>query len=253
MLLLKALKYLAHNPRHFLLYFLGRPSRLVAAASGRPESEYAGYRAELDGAADFVAALDEASRRHTGDPFRLEGDHYFLYALARATKPRVLLETGVFDGTFSACFLKGLEENARRDGVDGRLVSIDLPAYRPVEGSTSRYPKRTHLPAGCEPGWIIPDALRARWTLHTGDARVLLPRVAAGLDGVTLFFHDSLHTYEHMMFEFEEMWPRLPEGGCLMTHDVHWNRSFGDFARRHGQQDLAAHGFGLIRKATRPA
>lgn len=248
MLLTKAARYLAHNPRHFLLYFVGRPARLVAEASGRPEAEYAGYRAELDAAADFVAALDETSRRHTGDPFRLEGDHHFLYALARATKPRLLLETGVFDGTFSAFFLKGLEENARRDGIEGRLVSIDLPAYKPVEGSTSRYPKRTHLPAGCEPGWIIPDEFRGRWTLHTGDARVLLPKVADDLGPVDLFFHDSLHTYEHMMFEFEEMWPRLADGAALLTHDVHWNLSFRDFARKHGQVDVAAHGFGLIRK-----
>jgi predicted O-methyltransferase YrrM len=248
MLLLKALKYLVRNPRHVVLYVAGRPSRLVAAAAGRPESEFAGYRAELDAATDFVAALDELSRRHTGDPFRLEGDHYFLYALARAVKPRVLLETGVFDGTFSACFLKGLAQNARRDCVDGRLVSIDLPAYTPIEASTSRYPKRTHLPAGCEPGWIIPDDLRSRWTLHAGDARELLPRVADAAGPVDLFFHDSLHTYDHMMFEFETMWPRLAEGACLLTHDVHWNLSFRDFARRYGQEDNAAHGFGLLRK-----
>jgi hypothetical protein len=248
MLLTKAARYLANNPRHFLLYFLGRPAQLVASASGGSEADYAGYCAELDAATEFVAALDDASRRHTGDPVRLIGDHYFLYALARATKPRILLETGVFDGTFSAFYLKAIEENARRDGIEGRLVSIDLPAYTPIEESTSRYGRRSHLPAGCEPGWIVPDDLRARWTLHIGDARRLLPGVADELGPVSLFFHDSLHTYEHMMFEFEEIWPHLDEGACLLTHDVHWNLSFRDFARKHGQADLAAHGFGLIRK-----
>lgn len=253
MLVLKALKYLVINPRYFSFYFLGRPARIVSALTGTPESRFRELGAELDADPDFGAELARRTARHTGDTFRFVSDHYFLYTLVRTIRPRVILETGVFDGLFTACFLKGLEQNALRDGIEGRVVSIDLPAYEPVAASTTRYPRRTHLPPGCDPGWIIPDSLRGRWTLHKGDSRELLPRVGAELETVSLFFHDSLHTYDHMMFEFKEIWPRLAEGGILLSHDVHWNRAFRDFTRRQRQVDYVAHGFGIVKKASRTA
>lgn len=52
-----------------------------------------------------------------------------------------------------------------------------------------------------------------------------------------------------MTFEYEAAWPKLRAGGFLLSHDVHWNRAFPQFARRHRQRTHAAHGFGLIRKA----
>jgi predicted O-methyltransferase YrrM len=247
--MLKALRYLVQNPRYFSLYFLGRPARIISALTGHREARFRELRAELESDPHFGAELARRTAQHTGDTFRLLSDHYFLYALARTIRPRVILETGVFDGLFTACFLKGLEENARQDGIEGRVVSIDLPAYEPVAGSTTRYPRRTTLPTGCEPGWIIPDALRDRWTLHKGDSRELLARVAGELDTISIFFHDSLHTYDHMMFEFNEVWPRLVEGGLLLSHDVHWNHAFGDFTHQQGQVDYSAHGFGVVKKA----
>src|SRR6185503_7449671 len=117
MLVLKAFKYLASNPRYFSLYFLGRPAGIISALTGQPESRYRELRAELDTDPSFEAELARRTARHTGDSFNLLGDHYFLYALIREIRPRVVLETGVFDGLFTACFLKGVEQNALRDGV----------------------------------------------------------------------------------------------------------------------------------------
>ena len=65
---------------------------------------------------------------------------------------------------------------------------------------------------------------------------------------VDLFFHDSLHTHAHMMFEFETAWPKLSQGGLLLSHDVHWNGAFRQFAREKDRKAHAAHGFGLIQK-----
>jgi hypothetical protein len=54
-----------------------------------------------------------------------------------------------------------------------------------------------------------------------------------------------------MMFEFDETWPHLPDGAFLMSHDIHWNRAFGNFVRKHRQTDHAARGFGIIKKDSR--
>jgi hypothetical protein len=42
------------------------------------------------------------------------------------------------------------------------------------------------------------------------------------------------------------VWPKLSQGGFLLSHDVHWNRAFPRFAREKGRKARAAHGFGLI-------
>lgn len=185
--------------------------------------------------------------------FNLDQDHYFLYALARTIKPSVIVETGVFHGSYTASFLKGISENYKDGSADGRLISIDLPAYETIPDATHTIPVLTHLPAGHEPGWIIPDHLKDRWQLHLGDSMDILPSIVKKEKNISLFFHDSLHTYAHMEFEFETVYPVLKAGDYMMTHDVHWNRSFPNFVKKHGQKEFVFHGFGIFRKQNRAA
>jgi hypothetical protein len=112
-----------------------------------------------------------------GTPIRVLGttsaaDHdrnlRLLYYSTRLERPEIVVETGVFDGLSSAFILKALRDNGH-----GRLCSIDLPARTPVRASTDKMRDAT-LPAGAEPGWIVPDALRARWALRLGASRTLL-------------------------------------------------------------------------------
>lgn len=48
-----------------------------------------------------------------------------------------------------------------------------------------------------------------------------------------MFRHDSDHSYEHIMFEFETIWPLLRVGGILTSDDVHANNAWADFCSRH--------------------
>jgi len=50
------------------------------------------------------------------------------------------------------------------------------------------------------------------------------------------------------MFEFEQAYPQISAGGYIMSHDVHWNRSFREFARKHKRKEYSIHGFGIFRK-----
>ncbi len=111
------------------------------------------------------------------------------YAVVRLRAPRVVVETGVHDGLSSALILRALDRNER-----GELVSVDLPSI--------------DLPAGA-PGWLVPEALRSRWSLRLGDARRLLPEVAERYARVDVFIHDSDHAREHREFEFRTMKPVL--------------------------------------------
>jgi hypothetical protein len=149
-----------------------------------------------------------------------------LYYLTRAKKPEVIIETGVFDGISSFFFLKALQDNGR-----GHLYSIDLPAYQVVENSTQGMSFNS-LPAGRDPGWVVPKTLRRRWTLLKGASQELLQPLLNQVRSVDFFLHDSLHTYYHMSFEFETVWPYLQGGAILASDDADVNSAFIDFANR---------------------
>lgn len=153
------------------------------------------------------------------------------YAVVRALAPDCIVETGIANGVSSSYLLLALQKNGH-----GTLHSIGLadPAY---------------LPMGKDPGWLVPQWLRAPWQIHLGDARAILPGLLGRLGSVGIFIHDSLHTYDHMTWEFETAYPHLRAGGLLFSDDALWNNAFHDFARRVGAREARIlRGVGFLRK-----
>lgn len=153
---------------------------------------------EFEGSADFVH----------GD---LRFHSLTLYCCVRALTPGWVVETGVASGKSSALILLGLHHNRR-----GRLLSIDLPnppGRRLADGAVTHTGRK-------EPGWLVPEYLKGRWRLQLGDARQLLPAVLKEIPTVDLFFHDSLHTPEHVRFELETIAPHLKRGSLVLVDDV---------------------------------
>ncbi len=153
------------------------------------------------------------------------------YAAVRAFAPDCIVETGVANGVSSSYLLLALQKNGH-----GRLHSIGLadPAF---------------LPRGKDPGWLVPQWLRAPWEVHLGDAREILPGLLTQLGNIGIFIHDSLHTYDHMIWEFETAYPHLRSGGLLFSDDALWNDSFYEFARNVGAPEaMILRGVGFLRK-----
>lgn len=171
-----------------------------------------------------------------------EGWPEFLYVLIRLTKPATVVETGVFDGISSAVILQALEDNS-----GGKLISIDLPAKSSIKESTHRM-RETALPEGKEPGWVIPDYLRLRHELVLGDSKILLSQVLAQNPSINIFLHDSLHTYECQRFEYETAWPKIKEGGWLLSDDVLWTPAFREFSKKVKKLYKVYCGLGVLRK-----
>jgi len=167
----------------------------------------------------------------------------FMYIVVRALRPTLVVETGVFDGQSSAVILQALADNSG----NGRLVSIDLPATATI-GESTDFMVFDHLPTGCDPGWVIPDRLRPRHDLILGDSRLLLREVLAKEQEIDVFFHDSLHTFAHMTYEYETAWPSLRDGGLLLSDDVTWNAAFHRFCKKHHREYVIVAGVGGMRK-----
>lgn len=155
-----------------------------------------------------LRATSGSSRMGTSGDFHCEA----MYVLVRAAKPQTVLETGVLYGASSGHILAALEANGH-----GRLFSVDL---------------------GVQPGEPAHDSLvhprlLPRWEYIVGDAREELPRLLARLGRIDMFHHDSLHTYDHMMWEFATVAPHLSARGVLASHDVFVSESLRSVFRQN--------------------
>jgi len=200
--------------------FLGWLSGELGVDAERLLTEYrsSAFRREYLARLAELRSTAESRRLGTSDAWCLEA----LYLLVRALRPRVVVETGVLYGASSAHILAALEANGT-----GELYSVDLPRD----------------PSEPAPGYLIPPHLRGRWTLVEGDSRRELPGLLERLGGIDCFHHDSLHTREHMTWEYATALPRMRPGGVLATHDVlapdgvrgiFRRNAFPDFCDRRG-------------------
>ncbi len=170
-----------------------------------------------------------------------------LYVLCRKLKPNTVVETGVASGVSSAYILCALEENNH-----GELRSIDLPWE---EGMT--YSRRyfssddvsRKMAGEKQSGWIIPDYLRHRWHLLLGRSSEKLPPLLEKLGMIGIFLHDSEHSYQNMLWEYETAWAHLKAGGILLSHNIDMNNAFSHFCRSVGGKGFVLTNMGGIVKS----
>jgi predicted O-methyltransferase YrrM len=146
-------------------------------------------------------------------------DGIVLFGLTRALQPNVVIETGIAAGVSTCFFSAALIENGH-----GHLYSIDLQVDKVLnilqpDGAVFAWAEKGV-------GWAIPqvlrDGMKGRHTMILNDVRVALPQLLATLDQVDLFFHDDLHTPDHMKWEYELLWKHLPAGGVMASDDINY-------------------------------
>lgn len=146
------------------------------------------------------------------------------YAIARITRPRIVLETGVSDGYSSSALLQALVDNN-----SGNLFSVDLPQFR--------------LGAEAKTGGGIPQHLRAscRWELVIGPDRKRLPDLVTQIAPIDFFHYDSDKSYEGMLHTWNLVWPYLRPGAVLMLDDVNLHDAFFEFADEKNLTPIVIH------------
>ena len=228
-----AVQLLTHDPRELYEVVVDQAERVMQPLRARPSGATQPLREVVSGAGavldsdaaafldeDGLAEIDEQVRQRTE---RLGSDVPFplahnaapslaraCYALCRALRPAVVLETGVAYGVSSSFITKALELNGT-----GHLHSVDRAPVRPdVDGYI---------------GALVPDELRSRWTLHRGTSRRLVPHLLPQLDGLALFVHDSQHTYRNVSRELRTVVPHLERPAVVVVDDTAGNRAFEDW------------------------
>ena len=138
------------------------------------------------------------------------------------------METGVAAGVSASYILNALERNGR-----GNLYSIDVP-WQTVKQNWRKYftdDMMQSQPLEERQGWIIPDYLRGRWNLVLGKSSEKLPVLLKETGPIDLFFHDSEHVYDTMLWEFRAGWAGLKNRGVLIAHNIDSSAAFEDFEK----------------------
>ena len=235
----KRLSFAAKNPRYALRSLFRdltlADERFLSSLVGVPARTIRSYLEEPIQTRELAACLRSAEAP-LGEMVLQSADLYakkvlVQYAAARSLRPDVIVETGVASGVSSTYLLFALHKNGA-----GILHSIELGDPR-------------YLPAGKPPGWLVPEWLKSRWKLLIGDARRELPDLLNKLGQVDIFIHDSLHTYEQMLWEYRAAYPYLRGGGLLLSDDAALNAAFYEFAAEAGVSDAQIlRGVGFLRK-----
>lgn len=152
----------------------------LAVALGRPPDELARYADETRRDPE----LNELLTRHVRWRFDVKrrlplGNRLAWYVIARALKPELVVETGIYLGLGSLVLLRALERN-RQQGSPGELTSFDT---NPRAGS------------------LVRDEVRGGWHRLVGSTRELLLPAIEGRH-VNMLFQDTPHTEENQRFEF---------------------------------------------------
>jgi predicted O-methyltransferase YrrM len=163
-------------------------------------------------ASDFMAEMIRRRDAFGGEGVMGAIDCATLYGLTRWLRPTAMVESGGYIGMSSAFILKALADEKL---TTAKLYSIELSQE-------------------CDQGALIPDELRsgsAGFVPMRGKVEDFLTRDQLP-SSIDMFLHDSSHSYRHMLWEFRRFWPRLRDGGLLVSHDVQMNAAFPEFVTK---------------------
>jgi len=188
----------------------------IATVTGAGYEQARRYMDELD--------HDEAAKNHVVERTRSGPEKHYAdarcsfgrrlgwYAIARITKPKVVVETGVDKGLGSVALCAALLRN-RDEGFTGKYFGTDI---NPSAGFLLDGPYR-------EVGRILyGDSIESLRTLNRID----------------LFISDSEHSADYEGREYETIAAKMTPGAIVLGDNAHITSELSRFSARHGRRFL---------------
>ena len=160
---------------------------------------------------EFVA---DSGGRYVTDARADYGRRIGWYVLVRATKPKLVVETGVDKGLGSVVLCAALKHNSA-EGFPGRYIGTDI---NPSAGELLRAPYS-------EFGEIA-----------YGDSLASLENIYQPID---LFINDSDHSADYERREYQLIAPKLSPGAIIIGDNAHVSDELATFAAETGRKFLA--------------
>lgn len=156
-----------------------------------------------------IASQQPDHIRAVSDDRALFGRRLGWYAVARALKPRFIIETGVDKGLGAILLCAALKRNAD-EGTRGRYLGTDIN------------------PAA---GYLLAPPYSEYGHVAYGDSLETLETVT---DEIDLFINDSDHSAEYEAREFECITPLLSKDAIVLSDNAHSTTKLAEFAQHAG-------------------
>lgn len=185
----------------------------IACATGQPAAQIENYITEaIEDQALNQHILSDAKmpRRDLKSPF---GRRLGWYAVARAIKPAVIVETGVERGHGAVMLCAALLRNAA-EGTPGRYYGTD------IDPAAGRLLSATYASVG---------------TILYGDSIQSLKDLAETID---LFINDSDHSAEYEFCEYQTVVQKLSPRAIILADNAHVTDKLALFSRETGRRFL---------------
>lgn len=188
----------------------------ISQVTGKTLDEVNRYISEIEQDDDLrrhVETVQRSSRAAAADLVPRYGRRIGWYAIVRAMKPRVIVETGVDQG-LGACILTAALMKNRQEGCEGRYYGTD------------NNPKAGYLLSG-----IYADCGEVLY----GDSIESLKTLVEKVD---LFINDSDHLADYEAMEYRAIREKLSDRAILLSDNSHVTDELLDFALETERQFL---------------
>ncbi|CAK0759643.1 hypothetical protein CCP2SC5_2610001 [Azospirillaceae bacterium] len=189
----------------------------VAAVTGKGWQEITGYlqEAETDEMLGRVLKrrnLDHFRRFFSDENFQF-GRRLAWYAVVRAVKPKVVVETGIDKGLGSALLCAALRRNAE-EGFPGRYFGTDIDPNA---------------------GYLLGPPYDEFGEILRGDSIESLKALSLPID---VFINDSDHSRDYERQEYDVVSDKLTSAAIVIGDNAHVTDELADFAERTGRHFL---------------
>jgi GT2 family glycosyltransferase/Flp pilus assembly protein TadD/predicted O-methyltransferase YrrM len=189
----------------------------IALVTGTPGATIARYFHELEQDEQLKAHVRQltlaSQQRFTADEIARYGRRLGWYAIVRAMKPKVIVETGVDKG-LGTCVLAAAVMKNQAEGFPGHVYATEID------------------PKG---GFLLQPPYTQFGTILYGDSIQTLQKFPHPID---LAVCDSAHTAEYERGEYEAIRDKLPNGSLIISDNAHVTHELANFATASGKQFL---------------
>lgn len=190
---------------------------MLSLVTSMPLSAIQGFLTELDEDVHLKSHIKQMTasspKRLTADAEARYGRRAGWYALVRALKPKVVVETGVDKGLGTCVLAAALMKN-RDEGYEGRLIATDIDPTA---------------------GFLFASPYDQVGKIMYGDSIATLTGMREAID---LFIADSAHTAEYEGGEYETVQQRLAPQAVIVSDNAHVTQELAHFAERTSRQFL---------------
>lgn len=192
----------------------------VAAVTGAELDDCERYLTEIKNDSELAehvrSTVLSGPHRQVADAEARFGRRIGWYAIARATKPKIVVETGVDKG-LGSCVLAAAILRNREEGHDGRYYGTDIDP---------------------DAGYLLGGRYADAGQILYGDSIESLGRLS---EPIGLIINDSDHSADYEAREYDAVDEKLAPKAIVLGDNSHVSGALSDFARRTGRRFLFFH------------